>query len=46
MIEIPIELAKQITSFVHDEGPDDFDYLDVKPRAEKPAAKRRWRIGR
>lgn len=41
MIEIPMELAKHVTSFVHNEGPDDFDYLDFKPRAEKPAAKRR-----
>jgi hypothetical protein len=41
MIEIPIALAAHMTSFRHDEGPDDFDYLEFKPRAEKSKAKAR-----
>jgi hypothetical protein len=32
MIEIPMALATHVTTFVHNEGPDDFDYLDFKPR--------------
>jgi hypothetical protein len=38
MIEIPMELATQLTSFVHNDGPEDFDYLDFKQqkRAGKP----------
>lgn len=46
MIEIPLALAKQITSFVHDEGPDDFECLEFEPREEKPARKPWWRFGR
>ena len=41
MIEIPIALAAHVTSFRHDEGPDDFDYLEFKPRAEKSTIKPR-----
>jgi hypothetical protein len=41
MIEIPVALATHITTFVHDQGSDDFDYLDFKSRKKKRAAKPR-----
>ena len=32
MIEIPLALAANVTSFRHDQGPDDFEYLELTPR--------------
>jgi hypothetical protein len=33
MIEIPMAIATRITSFIHNEGPADFEYLEPKHRA-------------
>ena len=46
MIEIPMILATQLTSFRHNAGSADFEYLERKPREEKPAVKPWWRFGR
>ncbi len=45
MFEIPMVLATQITSFRHNSGPADFDYLERKPREKRRDAKPWWRFG-
>jgi hypothetical protein len=45
MIEVPMALAKQITSFVPDETSADFECMELSPREEKSASKPWWRFG-
>lgn len=46
MIEIPMALASQLTSFRHNEGPENFEFLEWKPRKEGRNSKPWWRFGR